>query len=582
MVPGCEYDPDGRASACPSGFCGAWVKTNHRVRFNGCERLLIPMRPSNGCGPGDQAVPGTWPALQQYGFFQSEDRRLKATDIYLTKDIQQTKQGLREPRPCISIMRILFVITNIGVVECYGPMILASIARKRGHQADYVRFSARLVQKRIEKWQPDVVAWSASSGDFCVMAPLNDQLKKQFSFISVFGGPHPTFFPESLFEHSIDYGVIGEGEGAFHDLLEAWEKGVENCRIDNVITPAHRECSVRPLVANLDDLPSPDYDGFYRADKWLSRFPVKMFMPSRGCPFNCSYCFNHQYRAMYRGKGIIVRRHSVSRIIDEIRYVQTHYPLELVRFNDDCFVMKQDAWIEEFCEKYPREIGLPFLCEINPHLVTEGIAEILSQAGCRTVFMSIECGDETVRKRLLARHVTNENILNAFELLRRHQISVLSSNVLALPEAAFEVDLQTLRLNQACRPACCIAGIFSPYPKLALTNHAIQTGFLRSDESVSFAPTFFGKSRLSFPEKTKAKQKNLSSVFCMLVSFPWLARGLLPVIHCSVLIRPFSLLNSLWMAYLFQTRIYPHRITPRRVLDNVVAAIDYFGRMLRD
>ncbi len=43
--------------------------------------------------------------------------------------------------------------------------------------------------------------------------------------MSVFGGPHPTYFPEFVEEPGVDAVCIGEGEGAILDLVEAWTPG---------------------------------------------------------------------------------------------------------------------------------------------------------------------------------------------------------------------------------------------------------------------------------------------------------------------------------------------------------------------
>lgn len=477
--------------------------------------------------------------------------------------------------------RILFIVTNIGVVESYGPMYLSSIARKDGHETRFARFLPKNVKKMVQEWRPDIIAWSAFSGEFNKMAELNDLLKKDFSFASIFGGPHVTFFPESLQGHSIDYGVVGEGEGAFKDLIDLLRNQEAPGDIANIVTPTKHECSIRFLITDLDSLPMPDYDGYYETDKWLREFPVKMFMPSRGCPFNCAYCFNHQYNRLYWGKGRVVRRYSVDRTLDEILYVRKRFPVELVRFNDDCFVLKRDAWLEEFCTRYPKTIGLPFFCVINPNVVTEDIMKLLREAGCTSVFMSIECGNEAYREEVMGRTMANEKLIHAFEIVRRQKLHILSGNILALPGTSFETDLETLRMNQKCRPACCVGSIFSPYPKLRLTEYAIRNGYYSPDRnSLGLPATFFGKSVLNFPEYVKTKQKNLSDIFCLLVKFPFLEKILLRLISRTWLIKPLGVVNSCFTGYLYQRKIYPHRITPKRIFYNIKAATKYFSQII--
>jgi len=44
-------------------------------------------------------------------------------------------------------------------------------------------------------------------------------LKSRYDFHSVFGGPHPTFFPEIIDEESVDAVCLGEADETFPDYL---------------------------------------------------------------------------------------------------------------------------------------------------------------------------------------------------------------------------------------------------------------------------------------------------------------------------------------------------------------------------
>lgn len=480
-------------------------------------------------------------------------------------------------------MRILFVVTNIGVVESYGSMYLSALAKQAGCKTRFVRFNPSLVTKVAREWSPDIIAWSAFSGEFPYMAQLNDKLKDMVKFISIFGGPHPTYFPESLFRYKIDYGVIGEGEHSFIDLLKALQNGSKSFTIGNVITKEKREIDVYPLIEDFDALPMPDYDGYYASNVWLKDFPVKMFIPSRGCPYNCAYCFNHQFRTLYKGKGPIIRRYSVNRLIEEVLFVKRRFALEFVRFNDDCFVNTWDNWLENFCSKYPQKVGLPFFCVINPNNIKDEIIRMLKEAGLKSVFMSIECGDGQYRKSVLNRNISDKQLLDAFSILRKNKINVLSTSILALPGAGFDYDLKTLEMNIKCRPACAIGAIFQPFPKLKLTDYAIENGYYNAGDSYNNLPlTIFGKSILNFPENIKCKQKNLSGTFTLLVKVPFLARLLMPFIGIKLIIFPFVIVSGVLTGYFYQNRIYPHRMTLKRLYQNVTAALSYFSQTFKE
>ena len=121
-------------------------------------------------------------------------------------------------------------------------------------------------------------------------------------------------------------------------------------------------------MEDLDSLPFPDRALVYERDPIAARSKIKHFLTGRGCPYNCTYCFNHALSEIYRGKGQRFRQRSVDNVIEEVRWVRDHYPLEFVVFVDDTFVLSHE-WLAEFAEKYPRQIGRTGPC---PSSATRG------------------------------------------------------------------------------------------------------------------------------------------------------------------------------------------------------------------
>ena len=86
---------------------------------------------------------------------------------------------------------------------------------------------------------------------------------------------------------------------------------------------------------------------------------------------------------MYRKetKSDYVRRKSVPRAVDEIKYIADRYPLKHVHFSDDLFFIRNSyKWLEEFAEVYPKEVGLPWNCNIRYDSVNQHAADLLEKA----------------------------------------------------------------------------------------------------------------------------------------------------------------------------------------------------------
>src|ERR1700730_5585866 len=106
-------------------------------------------------------------------------------------------------------------------------------------------------------------------------------------------------------------------------------------------------------------------------------------MTSRGYPFPCTYCFEPVMKAEYKGLGKYERRHSVDRVIAEILDLKSRWPVEFIKFDDDLFVLRRnDPWLEEFAERYPKEVGIPFNALVRVDSIDEWMAEQLRAAGC--------------------------------------------------------------------------------------------------------------------------------------------------------------------------------------------------------
>lgn len=102
--------------------------------------------------------------------------------------------------------------------------------------------------------------------------------------MSIMGGPHPTFSPETFPESGMEAYCIGEGEYAFRDFLVKVEKGESFDDVENLIT-RNKTNPVRPLIRNLDELPLTDRD-LILSNSYLKNTPKKTFFAARGVRSN--------------------------------------------------------------------------------------------------------------------------------------------------------------------------------------------------------------------------------------------------------------------------------------------------------
>ena len=459
-------------------------------------------------------------------------------------------------------MRILFVIRDIYLFERFGIMHISSMLKTHRHEVDILKTMGEDIQAKIKSFRPHILAYSVTTGFHQYYVDINRKIKERHKALSVFGGPHPTFFPDMINEEGVDAVCIGEGELPMLDLANALNKREPIEDIKNLIIKTNgniKSNSTRDLVQDLDTLPFPDRELLYQNSPILKNMKVKTFFSGRGCPYKCSYCFNHKYNALFKNKGKIIRKRSVDNLLREILQVKNNYPMEIVWFMDDVFTLGNREWLNEFSQKYKKMIGLPFVCMTRADLIDEKIVKLLKDAGCCSVYMAIEAGNDRIRNDLLNRKLTKTQMTRASRLFHEYGIKIVAENILGLPSESLEDMFETLQLNITCKIDCCIASIFTPYPGTELARFAQENGYFSGDYD-KVASSFFSDSSLSFTRRQKRKISNLRHLFNITVNFPCL----LPLTKLLINLpsnRVFSLLSDLWHGYCLKFKIFPYKST---------------------
>ena len=457
--------------------------------------------------------------------------------------------------------RILFVsnlLVEFSNYEPLGILYLSSSLKKYGHTTYFANSTWVEVLKAIKEFKPHIVAYSVTTGMHKELLELNRRLKKVSPFFALFGGPHTTFFPETIEEEGVDGICIGEGEGAIVDLANRMEKKEGISSIENLWIKQDGEIfrnPVRRLVEDLDSIPFPDRELIYDRFKDSRDSKIKFFISNRGCPFKCTYCFNHYLHGIYRGKGKIVRIRSVDNLIKEIAQIKQKYALGFLKFVNDIFFF-HDEWIREFAEKYPKEIGLPFYAIVRANMITPERVRYLKKAGCHSVAMGVESGNEEIRKELLKRKMSSEQIIEACKMIRSGGIRIFTQNMIGLPTESLENAFETLELNKKCKPDYAWVSLYSPYPNTILGEKAKDMGLFDGDVD-SFSFTYHLGSPMNIPDKKEIE--NLQKLFALAVEFPWITRPVkffirLPITSLTDMVR------KIWKGYAFKFRIFPVKL----------------------
>lgn len=423
-------------------------------------------------------------------------------------------------------MRVTFIYPDLVGGPDYkgyfysGLASLSAVLKKEGHDVSLIHVTKSIKQAELINIcsgnQPGLIAFSSTTNMFPYVQEWSGWIKCELNVPIICGGVHPTLCPdETIASESIDMICIGEGEGALTDLCQAMEEGRDISGINNLWIKTKdgvERNPLRPLIEDLDSLPFPDrtiydFESLYYED-------ATAFMASRGCPYNCTYCCNHALRKNYQGLGKYVRFRSVDNVIEEIRQTVKAYPfIKKINFADDILPLKK-GWFSEFAEKYSKEIAIPFTCNIYPSLVSDETISLLKKAGCEEVQIGVESGNEEVRKSLLKRRVSDEQLIKALRLCREAGFRVYSYNMLGLPSEDFAGMLDTVKVNAKHSDISQVT-IFYPYKGTMLYDLCKENGLL-TDRKVD---DYSEASVLNFPKEKLNQIVFAKNFFWLLAKF---------------------------------------------------------------
>jgi len=199
-----------------------------------------------------------------------------------------------------------------------------------------------------------------------------------------------------------------------------------------------------------------------------------------------------------------VRRYSPERFVAEVAAYKKQRPLTFVYIFDDTFSTSRE-WLSAFCQEYTREVNLPFFVNFTAGMVTPERIAMLRQAGLVYVGVGLESGDQDIRRHILKKDVTNEELEQAAYVLHDAKIPFEFYNMLAFPGTTVDHDLATLEMNARLRPDVPEVMIFQPYPGTPLGDDAARMG-LFSGNPDDLPPTFKDRTVLDIPNKKQVRR----------------------------------------------------------------------------
>jgi len=388
-----------------------------------------------------------------------------------------------------SLLSLGAVLRDAG----HEPRILDFKIHQRGQTDPSPAFYDETLRDTVRDFQPDLVGFGCLfSGNFPAVLRLSQCVKEiQPQILTLMGGIHATLYASEILDNcpSLDGLVLGEGEDTILKLLEAmagngcWRDIGGLAFRHEGRTVVHAKVD---YIHDVDRLPRPAYelirpeDYFMDTSAWHNPkgLPIHTSVPiisSRSCPNRCTIC------SMYQVMGPRWRPRSAVNVVDEIEYVYHTYGLRHFSFMDDNVTLNKDRMIDICQGILDRGLDLQFETPngISIKTLDAEVLDAMVSAGMVRTCLAIESGSDTIRNKIMKKHLSEEKIDSVLELTRRYpQLFENAFFLIGMPEETHETLEETYRMIEQIRPDKTIVMNLVPFPGTEVFQQALRYNLL--------------------------------------------------------------------------------------------------------
>jgi len=427
-------------------------------------------------------------------------------------------------------MRVLFVYPNLYTQMGFnhGLASLSAVLKAAGHETRLVNLNENLppvptvddVWSLVRDWRPGLVGFSCLTMQYVAARELAQELRERARAEGValpplvVGGVHPTMVPQEVMADGVwDHVGVGECEDALLELAHRVEVGRSADDVPNFLSwpggvrPTGSELGPDDWVHNkvgafpdLETLPVPDYELFDTQRITAHKHGWFGLLSSRGCPYRCTYCLNHKIVDRYRdelGRGTssigFFRYRPPEKLAEEVCWVLDRYEgIETLIFDDDLFTYDTEHAIATCRALEEAGLDVPFVVNSHVSRLEPRVAEALARAGCRILKLGIESGSPRVRREVLQRYMSNDDIVATVEIAEAAGLHTSGFVMVGLPYETRAERLETVDVLARSGVGRFRTSLFYPFPGTESHRLAIEGGFIGADRAGSL--TDFTKS----------------------------------------------------------------------------------------
>lgn len=430
-------------------------------------------------------------------------------------------------------------------------LFLAETLEKNGYML-------RLIDRRVDKKNPvdlkiDNVICVGISAMTSPMILDGIEFAKQIRAISqhipiIWGGIHPSTLPDqTILNEYVDIVVRGEGELTLLEVVKKLESGESLESVKGITYKENGKIKVNPdreEWVNLNEIGTLPY---HLIDMNKYNTTEFSYQSSRGCPHNCSFCYNRAFnKKSYRFK-------SSEKVLKDLEYIVGKFNLKQINFDDDNFFVNRKR-VEEICKWIlERKFNIDWYaaCRIDYFARYDSeFINLLRDSGCKKILFGAESGSSKILK-FINKDINVEETISAVKKCKDAGIIPILSFMCGLPNETKEDLYKTLDLIDEIKGIyrnALVNGLFlfTPYPNTDITNKLHEAGYSFPSSLEEWGKYLFGHVTISKQWLENRYVKELITI-SDIIRFRYFEEfGFLSRLESKFHIIPYLIFNSLF------------------------------------
>ena len=381
----------------------------------------------------------------------------------------------------------LINLTSDRIIHPLGLLYVGSPLKKEGYSVKIIHTTFDEIPRKTQEIlseSPLFVGFTVLTGKHVAFAAeFSREIKRGNSKIPIiWGGVHPSLLPDQcLKDDFVDIVVIGEGEKTIVEIAKVIKNSGD---LKNVYGIGFKDKNGKFVITkpndfiNLDDIQISwelvDFSEWCFVDYTTQRKVVD-FITSRGCTYNCGFCYN---KAFNKRRW---RTHSIEFVVENLKMLKKDYGINQISFCDDNFCTDIDRAIKIVELLNEIDIMSSYLQFRIPSL-NENLLKQLQKLGTKRILLGIESGSNRILE-LINKGITRELVIEKMKLLSKFpDISVNAAMIIGYPtESMKEIEMTIdlgIEISRLVPSAVVTLQTYLPFPGSDLYNLAIKEGFI--------------------------------------------------------------------------------------------------------